>query len=201
MTAAPNGRIHTAQLLERIATPQAPRVLDVRSPAEFESLHIPGSYNVPLDTLREHGDELRSHLEEDVVLVCRSGARAEQAEQALAAAGMPNVHVLDGGIVAWEGSGGAVNRGRQRWDLERQVRFVAGSLVAASGLASMVVPQAKWLATAVGVGMTFAATTNTCAMGAALARLPFNRGGDSCDIDTVVAQLARPASRPVPSAS
>jgi rhodanese-related sulfurtransferase len=33
------------------------RVLDVRSGGEFESAHIPGSYNVPLDTLVEHVGE------------------------------------------------------------------------------------------------------------------------------------------------
>jgi hypothetical protein len=30
------------------------RILDVRTGGEFETVHIPGSYNVPLDTLREH---------------------------------------------------------------------------------------------------------------------------------------------------
>jgi rhodanese-related sulfurtransferase len=50
----------------------APRILDVRTPAEFETAHIPGSYNVPLDLLREHRDELARHIDEDVVLVCRS---------------------------------------------------------------------------------------------------------------------------------
>ena len=34
------------------------RVLDVRTPAEFATMHIPGAYNVPLDTLREQRWEL-----------------------------------------------------------------------------------------------------------------------------------------------
>lgn len=38
-----------------------------------------------VDTLREHREDLTRHLDEDVVLVCRSGARATEAEQALAA--------------------------------------------------------------------------------------------------------------------
>ena len=33
-------------------------VIDVRSAAEFESMHIRGSYNVPLPLLSEHTDEL-----------------------------------------------------------------------------------------------------------------------------------------------
>ena len=72
----------------------------MRTPAEFETAHIPGSHNVPLDLLREHRDELRDHLDEQVVLVCRSGQRAAQAEQALAGAGLPNLRVLTGGITA-----------------------------------------------------------------------------------------------------
>jgi hypothetical protein len=34
------------------------------------------AYNVPLDLLREHREEIVKHLVDDVVLVCRSGQRA-----------------------------------------------------------------------------------------------------------------------------
>src|SRR5699024_8812872 len=76
-------QVHPSELMAALAAGTAPRVLDVRTPAEFETVHIPGSYNVPLDTLREHREELGSHLEDEVVLVCRSGNRAEQAERLL----------------------------------------------------------------------------------------------------------------------
>ena len=72
------------------------RLLDVRTPAEFEAEHIAGAYNVPLDTLAEHGAEIRAQVADPVVLVCRSGQRARRAEEALAAAGMSNLHVLEG---------------------------------------------------------------------------------------------------------
>jgi rhodanese-related sulfurtransferase len=176
-------------LQERLGGPTPPRVLDVRTPGEFESAHIPGSYLVPLDTLREHREELTRHLDEDVVLVCRTGGRATQAEEALATAGLPNLRVLDGGISAWQSAGGDVRRGRERWDLERQVRLVAGSIVLASGLGSVVAPRLKWLATAIGAGLTGAALTNTCAMGMALSKLPYNRA-DEPDIEDILAELA-----------
>jgi rhodanese-related sulfurtransferase len=168
------------------ATP--PRVLDVRTPGEFDTVHMPGAYNVPLDLLREHRDEILAHLDQDVALVCRSGQRAAQAEQTLRGAGLTNVHILAGGITAWEAMGFAVNRGAPRWDLERQVRLVAGLIVALGILASIVVPGVKWVAFAIGAGLAFAALTNTCAMGMLLARLPHNRGG-TCDLSTVVTQL------------
>ncbi|WP_369804153.1 hypothetical protein [Mycobacterium sp. GA-2829] len=37
-----------------------------------------------------------------------------------------------------------------------------------------------------------AALTNTCAMGMMLARLPYNRGGLTCDLKTIVDELVRP---------
>ncbi|MBH0120741.1 rhodanese-like domain-containing protein [Rhodococcus sp. CX] len=164
------------------------RIVDVRTPSEFETVHIPGAYNVPLDLLREHRDEFLAHFDENIVLVCRSGQRAARAEETLRVAGLCNVHILDGGMLGWEAAGLPVQRGVQRWDLERQVRLVAGSLVLSSVLASVAVPKLKWLAAGIGGGLAFAAVTNTCAMGAALAKLPYNRSA-SCDARTIVARL------------
>ncbi|MEU5906790.1 rhodanese-like domain-containing protein [Micromonospora sp. NPDC047527] len=172
-----------------IATGNAPRLIDVRTPAEFESAHIPGSYNVPLDLLREHRDELRAHLDEQVVLVCRSGQRAAQAEQALTSAGLPHLRVLTGGITAWQAARAPVTTGTPRWDLERQVRLVAGSIVLAAVLVSTLVEPAKWIAAFVGAGLTVAALTNTCAMGMLLAKLPYNRGPRT-NLDQVASTLA-----------
>ncbi|MFI1194435.1 rhodanese-like domain-containing protein [Micromonospora sp. NPDC020750] len=190
MTTTPTtpSTLDAATLRELIATGRAPRLLDVRTPGEFETSHIPGSYNVPLDLLKEHREELRRHLDEDVVLICRSGVRAAQAERTLAGAGLANLKVLDGGIMAWQAADAPISQGNPRWDLERQVRLVAGSVVLASVLGSVFVPQLKWVAGFIGAGLTFAAVTNTCAMGMLLGKLPYNRGA-SCDLDTVVGQL------------
>jgi rhodanese-related sulfurtransferase len=180
--------IDSQDLNARLSSAAPPRVLDVRTPGEFETAHIAGAYNVPLDLLREHRDEIVKHLDQDVVLVCRSGRRAAQAEETLRTAGLDNVHILDGGITAWEAKGFAVNRGPQRWDLERQVRLVAGSIVLTSILGSLAAPKLKWLAAGIGAGLARAALTNTCAMGMALSTLPYNRGA-TCDAQTIVAQL------------
>lgn len=176
-------------LHELLETGDDVRVVDVRTPAEFESAHIPGSYNVPLDLLREHRDEFLAHLDREVVLVCRSGQRATQAEQTLRTAGLCNVHILEGGMVAWDSAGLGLTRGRRRWDLERQVRLVAGGIVLGSVLGSVAVPRLKWVAAGIGGGLTFAALTDTCAMGALLARLPFNRAS-SCSVQRIAAELA-----------
>jgi hypothetical protein len=61
--------------------------------------------------------------------------------------------------------------------LERQVRLTAGMLVF-TGTALGFFVHAYWLAVPafVGAGLTFAALTDTCAMGMLLARMPWNRG-------------------------
>ena len=151
-------------------------VIDVRSAAEFESLHIKGSYNVPLNLLSEHTEDLVSRLGERVVLVCHSGVRAEQARQRLATVGLESAYVLEGGASGFADAGGDVVRGASRWDLERQVRLVAGSLVL-TGLVGgkFVSPKLRTVAGIIGTGLTFSAATNTCAMGKALSAMPWNK--------------------------
>ena len=125
----------------------------------------------------------------DVVLVCRSGQRATKAAAVLQNAGLAGGRVLEKGITDREGQGFAVDRGVQRWELERQVRLVAGSIVLSSVVGSVAVPRLKWLAAAIGAGLTYAAVSNTCAMGTALSKLPYNRVATS-DANTVLSQLA-----------
>lgn len=188
-----NNTIDASRLRMMIDAGEDVRILDVRTPGEFESLHIPGSYNVPLDTLGEHAGELARRVQRPVVLVCASGTRAAQAERRLADAGMGNVKILTDGISGWEAQGGDVRRGRARWGLERQVRLVAGSIIVGSVLASVPFPKLRIVAGAVGAGLTYSALTNSCAMGMVLAKLPYNRSA-GCDIDAAVAALIAPAA-------
>ncbi|MGA9276002.1 rhodanese-like domain-containing protein [Ilumatobacter sp.] len=180
--------IDAARLAAMIATDPSTRILDVRSGGEFDGVHIAGSYNVPLDTLGEHVGDLAS-VEHPVVLVCASGARADRAHAKLTEAGKQQLHLLEGGLDAWIGSGGDVVRGSNAtWAMDRQVRFVAGAISLAGLLLSTKVPKAKWLAGGVATGLTFSALSNTCAMGNVLARLPHNRGR-GCDVESVLAEL------------
>ncbi|MCG2622181.1 rhodanese-like domain-containing protein [Arthrobacter sp. I2-34] len=188
-------------LLDWIDQHQDVAVIDVRSAAEFETLHISGSYNVPLPLLSEHTDELARRLGNRVVLVCQSGVRAEQARQRLGGAGLVSAYVLAGGAPGFAAAGGNVVRGRERWDLERQVRMVAGSLVVA-GLAGgrFLSPKLRLLAGAIGTGLTFSAATNTCAMGKALAAMPWNKTGQEPTRESAILQFpargeAAPESR------
>jgi rhodanese-related sulfurtransferase len=168
---------HPDDLHDRLDQGDRLHVVDVRSPAEYASAHIPDSHNLPLDRLADVTDHL-GEVDGPIVLVCRSGKRAAQAAEHLRehlGHHADRVVVLEGGVDAWDDGRRPVRRGRGTWELERQVRLVAGSLVAGSILASTRLPRAKWLAGAVGGGLTFAALTDTCAMGMLLSRLPHNR--------------------------
>ena len=183
-----------AELKEWIASGADVVVLDVRSAAEFETLHIRGSYNIPLPLLAEHTEELAARLDTKVVLVCQSGVRATEAHANLASVGFGNAHVLAGGVPSYQLAGGETVEGSKRWALERQVRMTAGTLVVA-GLAGgkFLSPQLRTVAGVIGAGLTFSAATNTCAMGKALSKMPWNKTGNEPTRESVIAQL--PASR------
>jgi rhodanese-related sulfurtransferase len=166
------------------------RIIDVRTTGEYESIHIPGSYNVPLDLLSEHRKELTESVDAPVILVCASGMRARQADEALREAGFDSLTVLEGGITAWDQRGHAVVHGEQKWSLERQVRLIAGSLVVAGALGGLLLWRPLTLISLfVGGGLTFAGISNTCGMAMLLSKLPYNRGAQ-CDIHKVINELS-----------
>ena len=182
--------INSAELAELLTARPDVRVLDVRTPAEHESVHIAGSYNVPVDELAEHRVELRAAVSGPVVLVCQSGTRARRAEELLRDAGMAHLHVLDGGMNGWLAQGLPVRRGTKRMSLERQVRIVAGGLAATGALLALVVnPLFALLPAFVGSGLVFAGVTDRCGMALVLARLPYNRGA-TCDVPRMIRALS-----------
>jgi phage shock protein E len=75
------------------------RLVDVRSPLEFESGHLPGAVNIPLPELERRIAELEPR-ERAIVVYCASGARSAQARRVLSARGFALVRNL-GPMSAW----------------------------------------------------------------------------------------------------
>lgn len=75
------------------------RLVDVRTPGEFASGHLPGAINIPLDQIGARADELKKESK-PVVLYCASGVRSGQAKRILAGAGIADVHDL-GAMSRW----------------------------------------------------------------------------------------------------
>ncbi len=150
-------------------------LLDVRMPAEFEEIHIPGSVLHPLSDLDPAAVRKLAEGKNSCVVICRSGNRARQAAAKLESAGVPHLTILDGGILAWESAGLEVKRGRKTISLERQVRIGAGSMVLAGvALGFLVNPAFFLLSGFVGGGLIFAGVTDWCGMGLVLAKMPWN---------------------------
>lgn len=154
-------------------------LLDVRTPAEFSSVHIPGAVLHPLSKLNVEKVKELSRGKQHCVVVCRSGGRARQAAQRLAGQ-VPNLAVLDGGVSAWEAAGLPLERGQGVISLERQVRIAAGALVLAGVVMGYLVsPVWFGLSGFIGAGLIFAGVTDTCGMAMVLARMPWNTGSGS----------------------
>ena len=175
-------KIQATQLNAEIQSGKRVSLIDVRTPAEYGEVHIPGSQLMPLDRLDAAAVKSASSDDGQCVLICRSGKRAEQAYQKLHAAGGGNLVILDGGVTAWESAGLPVERGAKAMSLERQVRIAAGSLVLLGViLGTWVHPGFYGLSAFVGAGLIFAGVTDWCGMAMVLAKMPWNqRSGTKC---------------------
>lgn len=154
------------------------RLIDVRTPAEFQAAHVPFAENWPLESL-DPGTLYKAcggAAAVPIYVICQKGGRGANACGKLLAAGLCNVTNVEGGTSGWEQAGLPVVRGTQTLSLERQVRIAAGMLVlTGSALGYFVHPYWIGLAAFVGAGLTFAGITDTCGMGMLLARMPWNQ--------------------------
>lgn len=172
ISAAEFARLHAASL----------HMLDVRTPAEFQSLHVEGAVSCPLSELElqelQQSLRARGFGESDTLyLLCQGGKRAQMAAEKITAGSALRVVVVEGGTEACVRTGVPVKAGsRKTISLERQVRITAGALVFTGVLlGTLVAPGWYALSGFVGLGLMFAGITDTCAMGMLLARMPWNR--------------------------
>ena len=97
--------VEPGELRDRMARGEAPLILDVRGPDEFDGPlgHIEGARNVPLSELSGRIAEIGREAG-PVVVVCLTDKRSSQAAATLPEAGMRGVAVLRGGMRAWRGA-------------------------------------------------------------------------------------------------
>lgn len=90
-------------------TGEVPLLLDVREPAEYAMLRIPGSINVPRGVLEQSCEwdydetvpELAGGRGQEIVVICRSGKRSVLAADVMQQMGFSNVTSLKLGIRGW----------------------------------------------------------------------------------------------------
>lgn len=78
-----------------------PLVVDLRTPVEFRIAHIPGAINIPLKTLEQRLDELRSAQSRGLVVYCLNGTRTRKAEPILKRHEIWPFEHLQGALEAW----------------------------------------------------------------------------------------------------
>lgn len=96
---------------EALQSPEPDAVfIDVRTPEEYAAWHIEGVINMPIDTVQDHLEELRS---KDAIYVhCQRGGRAGRACALLDGFGLTNVRKFTGGLDEWREAGLPIATGR-----------------------------------------------------------------------------------------
>ena len=95
------GTMSQTTLLDRLDDPDAPLVLDVRTPEEYQRGHVPGAINIPYQQVGARLTELGAVNGRDIVVYCEAGPRAQRAEMTLKQAGFERVYELEGDMAAW----------------------------------------------------------------------------------------------------
>ena len=154
-------------------------LLDVRTPAEHEKIHVPGVHLVQVDDLDPEALAGTEGFGKDrrIYILCHSGARAERAARKMEGKGFRDCVVVEGGTAGWAAAGLPVNQ-TERFvlPLNRQVQLVAGAMALSGAiLAVTVAPAWIFLSGFVGLGLMMAGATDFCPMAILMARMPWNQ--------------------------
>jgi hydroxyacylglutathione hydrolase len=99
-------RISAQMVAEELAGAEPPLLLDVRNPREWNTRHIDGSVNVPLNHLQERIAEIPR--DRRIAVHCAGGYRSSIAASILHQHGITHLVEMTGGMAAWEASQFAV---------------------------------------------------------------------------------------------
>ncbi|MBE9030128.1 DUF302 domain-containing protein [filamentous cyanobacterium LEGE 11480] len=108
--------ISQMDLAAQIKNQTAPRILDVRSPKEYEVGHVPGATNIDFRELAQRVSEIQGAKDAPIVVYCETGVRANIAEKILSDAGFTNILHLQGDMSAWRKNQQPIVQGKQPFD-------------------------------------------------------------------------------------
>ena len=79
---------------------QAVRLIDIRTPAEYQKMHVPGALNIPANTVNQNS--IKFEPGDTIVCICNKGQeRSQDAADTIAAIGFANVFYLKDGTIGW----------------------------------------------------------------------------------------------------
>jgi rhodanese-related sulfurtransferase len=80
-------------------------VIDLRPAADFAQGHLPAAKNLEMAELQAKIGQFAKNKGNPVVLVCQTGQQSQRASRIVSDAGYAEVHVLQGGLDAWQKAG------------------------------------------------------------------------------------------------
>lgn len=95
-------QISMEELAQRLQTESDYILLDVRTPEEFSTGHIPGAICIPNESIGKQEITVLPNKKQRIYIYCRSGSRSKQAADKLLDMGYTNL-VEAGGIMDWQG--------------------------------------------------------------------------------------------------
>jgi adenylyltransferase/sulfurtransferase len=99
--AAAGSTITAAELKELLDSDKPVHLVDVREPAEFEIVSIPGAVLIPKDEILR-GDALAAlPQDKQIVMYCKTGVRSAETLAAVKRAGFSDAVHVQGGVTAW----------------------------------------------------------------------------------------------------
>jgi adenylyltransferase/sulfurtransferase len=99
LTVSTATEITSVDLKQRLDRGDAPKIVDVREPNEYQINRIPGSVLIPLGDLPKRYNELNPN--DEIVVHCKMGGRSAKAADFLRSVGFKRVLNLKGGILDW----------------------------------------------------------------------------------------------------
>jgi len=99
--AAAGSTILAAELKQKIDAGEDLFLLDVREPAEYEIVKIPGSVLIPKGEILNGSALADLPQDKQIVVYCKSGIRSAEALAAIKQAGLGNAVHVQGGVIAW----------------------------------------------------------------------------------------------------
>ncbi|MFC5429499.1 rhodanese-like domain-containing protein [Paraburkholderia sp.] len=80
-------------------------VIDLRSADDFAKGHLPSARQIAFGELEAKVGQFVKNKSNPVLLVCQTGQQSHKALRVVKDAGFAEVHVLDGGVNAWQQAG------------------------------------------------------------------------------------------------
>jgi len=95
-------KLVTAEEMKTILELEDVQLVDVRTPKEFDQIHIANAQNIDFRSPTFEDDIIKLDKSKPVLLYCKSGKRSAKCSKKLQEAGFEKIYELEGGISKWK---------------------------------------------------------------------------------------------------